>query len=82
MKINFRGLIVVLAISSPCFASALDLIVSVSYVAVQFEPGYCSGHSPAGYEMNQGVNSYERQVQRVLEPATEDDVAAWVKKSR
>jgi len=81
MKINFQILIAVLAINCPCFASALDLIMPVSYVAVQYDPGYCSGHSPAGDEMNQGVNGYERQVKRVLEPAIEDNAAALVEKA-
>lgn len=75
-------LLIALAFGSPCFASMTVLSTPVSYAAALCDPGFCFGHARAGNEMTQGLTGFERQVQRVLEPATENASAPQASKVR
>ncbi|WP_158781158.1 hypothetical protein [Pantoea sp. BAV 3049] len=75
-------ILIALVFGSPCFASATALSAPVSYAAALCDPGFCFGQARAGNEMTQGLTGYERQVQRVLEPATENAPTSQASKVR
>ncbi|MGE9553420.1 hypothetical protein ACQPT2_19975 [Erwinia amylovora] len=75
-------LLIVLAFGCPSFASVSGISTPVSYVAALCDPGFCFGHARVGNEMTQGLTGFERQVQRVLEPATENASATQAGKVR